>query len=64
MKIQIYTNDNRVITSDVLTCTKQDLVDKIAKALTGEGYLQFHVENLLTFIPYGVLNTSIIQIIE
>lgn len=63
MKLQISTKDNGLITSDVLTCTKQELADKVAKALSGEGYLQFHVENLRTFIPYGVLSTSIIQIV-
>lgn len=64
MKLRICTNDDRLITSDVLNCTKQELADKVARALSGQGYLQFYVEDLLTFIPYGVLNTSIIQIVE
>jgi hypothetical protein len=64
MKLQISTKDHGVITSDELTSTVNGLHNNISKALTGEGYLQFHVNNVITTIPYGVLNTSIIKIIE
>jgi hypothetical protein len=64
MKLQISTKDHGVITSDELASTINGLHTTVSKALTGEGYLQFHVNNVVTTVPYGVLGTSIIKIIE
>lgn len=64
MKLRICTNDHGVITSDETDKSLNEICALIDKALTDNGYLRFYVKGVFTVVPYGVLNTSIIKIIE
>jgi len=64
MKLQISTKDHGVITSDSNSVSSDNLCLLINDALTNEGYLRFLVNGVMTTVPHGVLNTSIIKIVE
>ncbi len=64
MKVQISTKDHGVITSDETDGNALKVLTLVDKALTGDGYMQFYVKGVVTVIPQGVLNTSIIKIVE
>jgi predicted transcriptional regulator of viral defense system len=64
MKLQISTKDHGVITSDETDEGTNKIRTIVDKALTDNGYVRFYVKGVYTMIPLGVLNTSIIKIIE
>ena len=64
MKLQISTKDHGVITSDDTNKSTTEIYTFVDKALTDSGYLRFYVKGVLTVVPYGVLNTSTIKIVD
>ena len=64
MKLQISTKYNGVITSDELNKSSGEINQILGTALDRGTFIRFFVKEIPTVIPFGVLNTSVIQIIE
>lgn len=64
MKLQISTNDDRLITSDELNKSSGEIYQILSAAFDRGTFIRFFVKEIPTIVPFGVLNTSIIQIIE